>query len=288
MVRKLCIAALLIPGIAVGQSSPSSPSAAAMQGVTVATKPIRFEVASVRRNMTGTYGGHGPTADGYDQKNLLPITYVGIAFQIPEAQRIQGLPDWCLTDKYDINAKVAESDILEWQKHGSTEFHAALQVLLADRFGLKSHFETRDAPAYALVVTKNGLKFKAATPDETYPNGFHDQAGKPILGIGNKDDPSSGHGQLIGQSATMAQLAQLMSTLLNQVLGRQVVDETGLAGPYDFSMPMYTEWLSNHPTDDSTPSIFTALEESLGLKLEPTKTQGEFLVIDRIERPSEN
>jgi uncharacterized protein (TIGR03435 family) len=274
--------------LALDQSSPTYSPTPATQPATTVTKPITFEVATVRRNNTGTYGGHGPTADGYDQKNLLPVTYLNIAFQIMEAQRIQGLPDWCMTDKYDINAKVAESDIPEWREHSAAEFHTALQALLVDRFHLKFHFETRDAPAYALVVAKNGPKFKAATPDETYPDGFHDRAGKPLLGLGNKDDPGSGHGRLIAQAATMAQLAQLMSTMMNQVLGRQVVDKTGLAGAYDFSMSTYTEWVSSHQTDDSTPSIFTTLEESLGLKLEPTKTQIEYLVIDHIERPSEN
>jgi uncharacterized protein (TIGR03435 family) len=284
MIRKLCIAVLLTTGIALGQSSPAPTT----QPATAVSKPIIFEVATVRLNKTGMFGGHGPTEDGYDQKNLLPITYINIAFQIEEAQRVQGMPDWCMTDKYDINAKVADSDIAEWREHSTTEFRTALQALLVDRFHLKFHYETRDAPAYALVVAKNGPKFKAATPHETYPNGFHDGAGNPILGIGNRNDPNSGHGQLIGQAATTAQLVQIMSTVMNPVLGRQVVDKTGLTGQYDFSMPMYTDWVTNHPTDDSTPSIFTTLEETLGLKLEPTKTPLQFLVIDHIEKPSEN
>jgi len=280
MIRKLGIVTLMISGIAVAQST--TPPAA------TASKPIHFEVATIKQNKTGTYGGHGPTVDGYDQKNLLPVTYINIAFQIMETVRIQGLPDWCMTDKYDINAKIADSDIPEWRGHSATEFHTALQALLADRFHLKFHFETRGAPAYALVVAKNGPKFKAATPGETYPNGFHDHAGKPLLGLGDKDDPGSGHRQLVAQAATMAQLAQDMSVVMYQTLGRQVVDKTGLTGPYDFSMPMYADWVTNHPADDSTPSIFTALEESLGLKLEPTKAPVGFLVIDHIERPSEN
>jgi uncharacterized protein (TIGR03435 family) len=257
---------------------------------TADAKPIHFEVASIHRNTTNTSGGYGPTADGYDQKNMAPIVYIGFAYGVREYQRIQGLPDWCKwgIEPYDINAKVADADVAEWQKHGITEFPAALQALLQDRFKLKAHFENRETPAYALVVAKDGPKFKAATPGDTYPDGLHTGSGKPALGLNQKWEPGSDHGRLIGQAAAITQLAQLMSSLMNPILGRQVIDKTGLAGQYDFSMPVYTEWTGNHQTDESAPSIFTTLEESLGLKLEPTKTQVEFLIIDHIERPSEN
>jgi uncharacterized protein (TIGR03435 family) len=288
MIRKFCIAALLSCNIAIGQST--NPPTAAPQAAATDAKVIHFEVASVRRNKTGIFAGPGATDDGFSMKDAFPVLLIGMAYKVLEFQRIQGLPAWCNYggEGYNIAAKVAESDIPEWRKETSTQFPAALQALLADRFQLKAHFETRDAPAYALVVAKNGPKFKTATPGETYPGGFHDRAGKPILGLGDKYEPGSDHGLLIAQSVSMAQLAQHLSSLMNPILGRQVVDQTGLAGQYDFSMPMYTEWTSNHQTEEAAPSIFTTLEESLGLKLEPTKTPVEFLVIDHIEKPSEN
>jgi uncharacterized protein (TIGR03435 family) len=93
----------------------------------------------------------------------------------------------------------------------------------------------------------------------------------------------------------MAEFAQSMNQLMNTLLGRQVVDKTGLTGQYDFSMPMYpgyAPWMRKPPADDSspdsTPSIFTVLQDSFGLKLEPTTAPVEFLVIDHMERPSEN
>ncbi|MGA1981188.1 MAG: TIGR03435 family protein [Acidobacteriaceae bacterium] len=287
MIRNLCIT-LLTCGIAVGQST-TQPTATPQPAATSA-KQITFEVASIRRNKTGIMGGSGPTDDGYSVRNYAPVLLIGMAYGVSEFQRIQGLPAWCNwgVEGYDIDAKVAEPDIAEWKKEVSKQFPAALRALLEDRFKLKAHFETRDAPGYELVVAKNGPKFKAATPDETYPNGVHDRTGKPTLGLRDKYDPGSDHGLLIGQSASMAQLAQRFSSLMNPILGRQVVDKTGLAGQYDFSMPEYTEWTSNHQTEEAAPSIFTTLEESLGLKLEPTKTPVEFLVIDHIERPSEN
>jgi uncharacterized protein (TIGR03435 family) len=283
------IGSVLSCAMAIVVAAPTAiAQASAAPNAAPAAKAITFEVATVRRNKIGDRGGHGPTADGYDQKNLPPIIYLGMAYGIMEFQRIEGVPDWCKTDGYDINAKVAEADIPEWRKNGMKLFPAALQALFAERFKLKAHFEMRDAPAYALVVAKGGPKFKQATPDETYPDGFHTGDGKPAIGLGEKWEPDSDHGRLIGQAATMAQLAQNFSSLMNPVIGRQVVDKTGLAGQYDFSMPVFREWSGSHLAEDSEASIFTVLEDSLGLKLEPAKVPMQFLVIDHIERPTEN
>jgi uncharacterized protein (TIGR03435 family) len=275
-----------------GQSSvaPKAPAVSQGAAVTANVKAITFEVASVRRNKSGVGGGNGVTADGYNVKNMFPVVLLSIAYGVSDFQRMQGLPDWCRFggEGYDIDAKVADSDVAAWQKKSATEFRDALRALLEDRFQLKAHFETRDAPAYALVVAKNGPKFKDATPGDTYPNGEHDRKGKPVIGLGHKSEPGSDHDVLIGQAASMAALAQYFSGFLRPAVGRPVVDKTGLAGQYDFSMPILAEWVSNHEQENSEASIFTTLQESLGLKLEPTKVPVEFLVIDQIERPSEN
>jgi uncharacterized protein (TIGR03435 family) len=290
MLGKIGSAFLLVCAMAtaVAVAPVANAQASVAPDATPTAKPITFEVASVRLNKTGAHGGHGPTADGYDQKNLPLIIYLGMAYGLMEFQRIEGLPDWCKTDGYDIAAKVSDADIPEWRKDGMKLFPAALQALLADRFHLKMHYEMRDAPAYALVLAKGGPKFKQATPGETYPDGFHTGDGKPALGLGEKWEPGSDHGLLIGQAATMAQLAQNFSSMLNPVIGRQVVDRTGLAGPYDFSMPVFREWSGSHQGEDSEATIFTVLEDSLGLKLEPIKVPMQFLVVDHIERPTEN
>jgi uncharacterized protein (TIGR03435 family) len=238
----------------------------------------------------GTHGGHGPTADGYDQKGMPAVFFVGMAFGVAEYQRIEGLPAWCQWggETYDIAAKVAPSDIPAWSKLDQEQFHSAMQALLIDRFHLEVHFETRDAPVYALVVAKSGPKFKQAVPGDTYPGGFHTGDGKPSLGLGGRWEPGSDRGREIGQAATMAALAQFLSSMMNPVIGRQVVDRTDLTGQYDFSMPVYTEWESNHQGEDSEASIFTTIEDSLGLRLEPAKAPMQFLVIDHIERPADN
>lgn len=249
-------------------------------------KAITFEVASVRPNKDGRWGG-GPTADGYEQNNTL-IVYIAQAYGLA-SQRIKGLPDWCMgDDEFEIHAKVADADIPEWSKSNKTQLQGALQALLADRFQLKGHFETRDAPVYALVVAKGGPKFKAAVPGDAYPSGILNASGKPSIGLGYKYEPGSNHGKFVAQGATMAELVQNLNTLVSGGLGRLMVDKTGLEGQYDFSLPIYFAWEGNPPPDNPAPSIFTVMQESLGLKLEPTTAPVEFLVIDHIERPTEN
>ncbi len=229
-------------------------------------------------------GGNGLTADGFDQKGAFPAILIFVGYQVHEAARIIGMPDWCKTDAYDLHAKVTEADMAAWKKQ--PDLPGALRALLEDRFQMKSHFEVRDAPAYALVVAKGGPKFKAAIPDETYPDGFHDRQGKPVSGLRDTYDAGSDHGHLIGQAATMANLAQYLSVRAG--LGRVVVDQTGLTGQYDFSLPVLASWGTNREPDDSEASVFTVIQDSLGLKLEPIKAPTKFLVIDHIERPSEN
>jgi uncharacterized protein (TIGR03435 family) len=279
--KMLSLALLLSSGTIMAQSPPTPiPSAALNANAT----PIHFEVAAIRRNKDGIGGGHGTTPDGYDQKNMPLVFFIGMAYHVFEFQRIQGLPTWCKTDSYDISAKVSDADRAEWSAAEGAKFPDALQALLADRFQLKAHFETRDSPAYALVVVKNGPKFKAATPGETYA--LHPISNKSATVAGGPSQPGSGRGQLAAQSASMAQFAQYLSSMENHILGRQVIDQTGLTGHYDFTIPTFSAG-SNDP-ENTEASIFTALQESLGLKLEPAKLPVQFLVIDHIERPSEN
>jgi uncharacterized protein (TIGR03435 family) len=284
-----CLAGLLSCGIAFGQSTAVPMGAVATKSA-VDAKPITFEVASIRRNKTGVGGGNGATADGYDVRNAFPIILLANAYDVPDFSRMQGLPEWCRfgNEGYDIRAKVADSDVAEWQKLSQKNYRGALQALLQDRFQLKAHFETRDVPAYALVVAKKGPKFKAATPGDTYPNGEHDRQGKPQIGFGNKSVPGSDHSLLIAQAVPMAAFAQYLGGFSGLTAGWPVVDKTGLTGLYDFSMPFMAHWGPNREPDPSEPSIFTVLQDSLGLQLRTAKVPVQFLVIDHIERPTEN
>ncbi len=172
-----------------------------------------------------------------------------------------------------------------------TETRRMLQALLADRFQLKLHSDTKQLAVYALVLAKNGPKLQAAISGDTYPNGFKgpDGGGGPgmIFMEGNG-------GPVTGQGVPIADLVRLLS----QQLGRTVVDKTGLTGKYDFKLkwtpdenqgPPGPPGADNAPPPDSSgPSIFTAVQEQLGLKLESQKGAVKILVVDHGEKPSEN
>ncbi len=172
-----------------------------------------------------------------------------------------------------------------------------LQALLANRFQLVLHRETKELPGYALVVAKSGPKLHDAKPGDTYPNGMKGPDGKPGEGLmimgGNG-------GPVTGQGIPIRNLVRLLS----QQLGRTILDETGLTGKYDFTL----QWAPDEragpmsaatqgggsrsddapPPDSSRPSLFTAIQEQLGLKLESRKVPVEMLVIDHVAAPSEN
>jgi uncharacterized protein (TIGR03435 family) len=167
-----------------------------------------------------------------------------------------------------------------------------LQALLAERLNLQVHRETKELPIYALVIAKNGPKFQEGKLGDTYPNGFKGLNGAPV-GAGMM---RMGAGEWTGQGIPIANLVGSLS----RRLGRTVVDKTGLTGKYDFTLrwtpddnPVSPKEPGGAPDaaalpDSSGPSIFTALQEQLGLKLESQKGPVETIVIDHVERPSQN
>jgi len=212
-----------------------------------------------------------------------------------EDDRISAAPTWLTSEKYDIEAKVDKPLVDEMQKLRPDQRELVrrrmLQALLADRFKLTLHREVRDLPEYALVIAENGPKLQEAKADDTYPNGIQGPGGAHLMRMGK--------GQLTAQRFSMADLAHLLS----QQLGHTVLDKTGLTGNYDFTMhwtPDESEARmfkgpEGQPGPDSTsapessgPPIFTAIQEQLGLNLESQKGAVEILVIDHVERPSEN
>jgi len=188
-----------------------------------------------------------------------------------DARQISGGPAWMATDEYDIEALAAGEGQLQAQGQ------IMLQKLLADRFQLTFHREQRTLPAYALTIAKGGSKLKTAE------EGGGQGASCEHMGVCNfRKEP----------------LSHFVMWLANVVLDRPVVDKTGIAGTFDFSL----KWTPDEsqfsalglrapaPADNSdapTP-LFEAIQEQLGLKLEPEKIPAEVLVIDHIERPSGN
>jgi uncharacterized protein (TIGR03435 family) len=255
------------PALGIAQT----PGGTAVAASSETTKLPEWDVVSVRpvdaKSCTGN-AGMSTTTDGISIFCIPVLFAIEQAYMIHEPSRILGAPDWVKNSMYDIDAKVAGEDVEAFHKLSRGEHSRMLQPLLAERFHLKAHIEQREMPVYNLVVVKGGSKLKAATADDA-SKGSHMMTN----GKGNID-------------AVNAVLTGLPGILYNEV-GRPVVDKTGLTGKYDFTVDYVPA--SKAATDESGgPSIFTALEEQLGLKLEPAKAPLDVLVIDSIEQPAAN
>lgn len=165
-----------------------------------------------------------------------------------------------------------------------------LQALLADRFKLTLHRETRESAVYALVVDRKGLKMKPSKDQTLFAGDFPDGSpdGRPVTGRSPKE---LGQGRLAGEGIPMTILVNLLAGPLDS----PVINKTGLTGRFDIDLK-YMPTSGQAPAagaeaaveDPSTPSLFTAILEQLGLRLEPEKGPVEFFIIDHIERPGAN
>jgi uncharacterized protein (TIGR03435 family) len=273
------------------QSGQSSPSEAAL-----ATAPRFAEVSikSYESDPEGWHYGHTivdpPNEGTFIATDVTVEALVGMAYGIQHSWLIQGAPSWLNSEKFDIQAKAnraVNNDLAKLSREqGSPMKRRMLQALLADRFKLTIHRETKDLPAYALVIAKNGPKLQEAKPG-TYPEDGKGHAGRILM------DPD----QLTGQGLPMAVLVDFLS----EWLGRTVLDQTGLKGNYDFTLkwtPEPGQGMMLRGPEGSNPGpeggqptdspVITAIQEELGLKLESTKAPVEVLVIDHVEKPSEN
>jgi uncharacterized protein (TIGR03435 family) len=242
-------------------------------------QPPSFDVISVKPNKS-SLGAYGLvitefTADGFRGANVPVHSLLLQAYGLHEGEII-GEPPWARSEVFDIEAKVAGPDVAAFSKLDSDQRQAMLQQVLAERFKLATHRETRDLPVYALSVAKGGPKLKESAIDPSVPASAR-RGGGVRMSMG-----------MI--SANECTIPYFLSMLSRQ-LGRTIIDQTGLTGNYDFTL----RWAPDNgvsATDgaqaDALPSIFTALQEQLGLKLESTKAPASVLVIDHLERPSQN
>jgi uncharacterized protein (TIGR03435 family) len=238
-----------------------------------------FEVASVkpstdRDTVIGlfTYPGGRIVVTKFTLKMLIHDAY-----SLDDDQRIQGGPHWAGEDRYNLEAKPpASAEASHWVPESfktppNPEMRQMLQTLLADRFQLKVHMETRKESVYALVVAKGGPQLK---PPDT--------AKQPFVSYGRTGavEREAVSELLIGQNATMAMLA----ARLGPHLGRPVLDRTGLQGSFDFRV----EYAGSEAQAEAAAPLFRALQDQLGLKLETQPGSVDVLVIDRAEKPSPN
>ena len=224
-----------------------------------------FDVVSVRPtdpvrvDSTSSFALAELQIAGKTLRDILEMAYDVRTFQIP------GSPAWVNVDRFDISAKNDVALKEPGKEARVAEMRRGLVGVLADRFAMKVHRETREWPEYALVVAKGGSKLKA--PDDGVNNGI-----------------SRGCGVMTGTRTTTENLALTLSGKLE----RPVPDKTGLEGIWDFELTYAPDGACLGENAAERPSIFTALQEQLGLKLESAKGPVEVIVIDRAEKPEPN
>jgi uncharacterized protein (TIGR03435 family) len=226
-----------------------------------------FEVASVKPNRTNErmyLGFRGPslTVRNISLKGLIQIAYGKTDFQVT------GGPGWITAERFDIEAKA---------ERPFKATHDMLKSLLASRFNLELHHETKIMPVYSLVVAKSGLKMKRSA-DQSEP----EKGGPKELRAG----------RIAGEGIPM----YVLTNLLSNALGRAVINNTGLTGKYDVDLQYVPDSVQAPSAAEDGQAvagaleiaIFTAVEKQLGLKLDSAKAPQEVLVVDRVERPSAN
>lgn len=247
------IAAILVMGMAVISAVAQTPSG---------QKPT-FEVASIKPHkgevtISADPALHGSEVIGTASTMADMIT---VAYNVRYDQ-ILGGPGWINTDRFDIEAK-ASGDAPNGE-----QVRLMMQDLLGERFQLRLHHETRELPVYALVVGKNGAKLKVSDPDA--------REGGSVRGTADGLHMETKKGSL-------AMLARQLSSSA----GRPVIDKTGLPGTYEYTLDWFPA--TRVPAAESNvPSLFTAVQEQLGLRLDSMTAPQEVLVIDSVQHPSEN
>jgi uncharacterized protein (TIGR03435 family) len=274
---------LLFMTTAMAASQSSAPQNVAAPPA-VHTAPLEFEVVSIRPNKSGSRTRTvSNTPEGIRAVNMRLDMFVNWGLH---DEQVLGGPDWVKTEGYDFEVKVADSDLAAYEKAPASETARMLHDVLVDRLQLKDHRETRELPIYSLVIAKSGSKLKEAKPGNAYADGAKWANGEPTgPGVFVFPGPTIASGRrVVGQGGSLVDLASRLCYMNG--INRMVVDKTGLPGSYDFLM----EWVPEGagPESDTATSIFTAIQEQLGLKLEPDKGPVEVLVIDHVERPSAN
>jgi uncharacterized protein (TIGR03435 family) len=279
-------------------ASPTAPPATS-EGVAAgasAAKSIAFDVVSIKLNKSGGYRGGAIFPDDGDGMILTAWTLeemIKFDYAIHREPGLVGLPDWASKDRYDVEAKVGESDVAAWRKLSGAGRRLVLRSLLADSFQLKMQNEDRDLPIYSLVLAKNGPKdMKETKPADLDKDLSRGMDGTPLGGW------VSDHRQKPGEPMHAHQMSMgyFLFWLNQQGLGRPVYNHTGLDGNYDFTLqfdPALTAASPNAVADSDSnaaggPSIFTALQEQIGLRLEPTRGPVPVMVVERVERPATN
>lgn len=286
--RLACITCLVLaPTVsALAQESPKIP---------------QFDVISVKPNKSGDNRIRIMMGDDYFQMDNVTLTMVvQNAFGLKPSQ-VTGLPSWSNTDHFDIRGKVLETDKDLLKKLTPEQRRPMYQAMLKERFGLAYHMETRNMPVYELVVDKGGSKLKALAPQTDADKEEERKAGAALSAGKSGPTPFMGRGSMMNRrtpegfelQANGVKMAGLAGMLSNSA-GRNVIDKTGLTGEYTFQLRWAPEdgpgAAGQRPDTaaEALPSIFTAVQEQLGLRMVATKGDVEMLVVDHVDHPAEN
>lgn len=275
----ICLSATLFAAGLLAQSTQITPT---------------FEVASVKRNKSGQPGGRLEMQPGgrFDAVNATVRQLIVRAYQLQDSQ-IVGAPAWTNSERFDIAARAKRNLTPE-------EFSAMLKNLLIDRFQLSAHTAAQDQQIYALILLRKdgklgpSLRRSNVDCDKVAEEAIALRGGAPPEMPAGEFPPCSigmsGAGKMSARSKPLSQLLSFFS----QMTGRPVEDRTGLQGAFDIDLHWTPTPASASPTPEATdatlggPSIFTAVQEQLGLRLESVKTPLLTIVVDHIEMPSEN
>lgn len=286
---------LAVGAIHVSESSAQQPSENGPEFEVASIKPAKLDLPGKQAFFVRMDPGGRFMASAITAKSLIEMAY-----DVKDSQ-ISAAPSWLDSERYEIDAKPDEATSAAINKlppdQRMPQVRKMLQALLAERFKLALGHETEDLPAYVLVVAKNGPKLQKSTfkppdtPPDSRPNSPPGQGPMPRQGI-----RMTGRGEI---TVTYVDLP-MFANLLSRIVGRIVVDKTDLPGKYDFTlkwtpedgegpmMPGPRPDGAAPPPESAGPSIFTALQEQLGLKLNSQKAATEVLVIQHVARPTEN
>ncbi|MGA1983073.1 MAG: TIGR03435 family protein [Acidobacteriaceae bacterium] len=255
-------ASLALPGpLAHAQATAPQPAAAP-------AKPLVFETASIRPSKSTPFYTFRFTPDGFTATGVSLKVLIRNAYNEWHDQRWSGEPAWLDSTAYAIEAKFDPADFKDLT---DDQRRAMLQNLLAERFKFVLHHETRELPEYALLVNKGGPKLRLADAEKYMRdsnNQLYCRAG--LSGF---------------RQCTMAEFASDAGIV---GIDRIVVDRTGLTGRYDFELHYRPAGMAVPDGTEAPPSIYDALQEELNLRLQPIKGPVDVLVIDHVEKPSEN
>jgi len=264
----VAMGSMLSGGLLYGQvqrAAGATPTKSETSQPAAATSGPTYEVVSIKPDPSGQVFWSN-TIDGFSMGGTLLATLIRSAYGLLMPNQMIGLPGWASSEPMDVQAKMDAElaarmaklpPMEQWQQR-----QKMLQALLADRFALKLHHTTKQLPVYVMTVASGGSKLKPSATD---------MGGLAVYASG----------KIEARATSMQSLAMNLSG----TVGRIIEDRTGLAGGYDFTL----EWApEGAQADDPRPSIFTAMEEQLGLKLKPGQGPVDAIVIDSIQRPSEN